>query len=469
MRVRVRLIVLLFAISAAAEFKMAPIDVPLERLEANVRTFLQQHPDDARGHYVLGRIYCIAYATASDTVGPIWDEGEGQLPETPPFVEEFLPVPEDEWAEAVKRLFDASPAPLSEEDRKRVDELIALMEDDNVAEREKAQKDLAAMGGSIVPALQELLAKGTLTAEQRGRVEEVVASVGGPLRGVARLKKAIEAYGQAVKLDPKLSLAQLGLGWCWEKAGDREKAIESYRQAYTTALAEDLARKEWSRCESGWHGSVALEAGEALAELLEDAQDDATKRERASVEAKVVQLRKLSDAGGMWITPIVVPLGGERKLTRLLDPAREVGFDLRGDGVPRRWTWLRPGTGILAWDPRGTGRIESARQLFGHYTWSIPWEHGYEPLALLDDDGNGRVEGPELRGLVLWRDADQDGVSDAGEVLPLRACGVRSLGYDARLDATGPWCPQGAAFDDGRLAPTWDWVPELRRSGDSRP
>lgn len=457
----VRATLLFVATSAVAEFIMAPTDVPLERLEVNVRTYLQQHPDDARGHYVLGRIYCIAYATASDSVGPIWEKGDGRLPETPPFVEEFLPVPEDEWAEAVKRLFDAQPAPLTVEDRKRVDDAIARMEQDDVAEREKAQKDLAAMGGSIVPTLQELLAKGTLSAEQRVRVEEVVSSVGGPLRGVARLKKAIEAYEQAAKLDPKLSLAQLGLGWCWNKAGNRGKAIEAYRLAYTTALAEDLARKEWSRCESGWHGSVALEAGEALVELLEDAHDDASKKEREVVEGSVAQLRKLSDAGGTWITPIVVPLGGERRLDDLLDRTRVVGFDLRGDGVPRRWSWVRPETGILAWDPRGTGQIASARQLFGHYTWSIPWEHGYEPLALLDDDGDGWVRGRELRGLVIWRDGDQDGVSDPGEVLPLGACGVRGLGYSAELAADGPWCPCGVERSDGSLSPTWDWIPHL--------
>jgi hypothetical protein len=173
----------------------------------------------------------------------------------------------------------------------------------------------------------------------------------------------------------------------------------------------------------------------------------------------------------MAITPLIFSMEAARPLEDLLDPSRRVRFDLAGDGRPAVWPWLRPGTALLVWDPAGTGRITSGRQLFGSVTWWVFWGHGYEPLALLDDDGDGWVAGRELAGLAVWRDRDGDGRSDPGEVIPAAQAGIARLaarpdGHYGRI----LWNPRGLATTDGRLLPTYDWTPTpLERYGDGQP
>ncbi len=57
------------------------------------------------------------------------------------------------------------------------------------------------------------------------------------------------------------------------------------------------------------------------------------------------------------------------------------------------------------------------------------WDNGYLALGALDDDGDGRLAGVELRGLSLWRDANRDDASGDGEVLPVAAYDIVALDY----------------------------------------
>lgn len=457
-----KLVPLLFlAGSVSAMFMVCPEDVPLSRLEENVAAYLAKHPDDRNAHYVLGRLYCIAYATNAEIVKDVGPGSEEELPNlTVPSIssESFLPAPSEASREEVRKRFDEEASPLSPEDEVRIRELVATMDHDDVQVREKAQADLSAMGTKILPSLRSLLEEGALSLEQKGRVESLVESLERSVFGVYCLKQAIEQYQVATTRLEDPSLAWLGLGWCWEEAGRPKEALEAYRNAFDRGIEKDLAEEDWSRYFGSWHGSAALEAGERILALSPPPGNDAEKRARAELEKKVAELRAKADAASQWITPIVVPLGEERTLTELLDPGRVVSFDLVGDGRPRRWPWIRGTTGVLAWDPRGTGKIERAQQLFGSFTWSIPWRSGYEPLAWLDDDGDGRLRGRELTGLVIWRDADQDGVSSEGEVAPLAAWGIRSLGTRGTS-----WCADGVERSDGRVRPTWDWMPRSVR------
>jgi hypothetical protein len=58
-------------------------------------------------------------------------------------------------------------------------------------------------------------------------------------------------------------------------------------------------------------------------------------------------------------------------------------------------------------------------------------ERGYQPLAALDDDGNGWLSDRELSGIGVWRDKNQDGVADPGEVIAATALRAsEELPYD---------------------------------------
>ena len=99
---------------------------------------------------------------------------------------------------------------------------------------------------------------------------------------------------------------------------------------------------------------------------------------------------------------------------------------------------------LLVYDPTHTGKITSAKQLFGSYTFGgktnkaayyqsdearTPWGDGYEALALLDTNQDGKVNGQELDPLALWFDKNRDGVSQPGEVESLSPLGVVALYY----------------------------------------
>ncbi len=148
----------------------------------------------------------------------------------------------------------------------------------------------------------------------------------------------------------------------------------------------------------------------------------------------------------------------------LLAQYRAYAAPRRIDFVPEA---LRPGTAeqerewFLVWDPGRTGQVRSGRDLFGTSTWWILFEHGFQPLAALDDNRDGWLTGGELTGLSAWRDANGNGVADPGEVRTVQELGV--VGLSVRPDPTSDGVIQsreGLILSDGRRLPLYDWMPE---------
>jgi len=112
--------------------------------------------------------------------------------------------------------------------------------------------------------------------------------------------------------------------------------------------------------------------------------------------------------------------------------------------------------------PPGTGwrrRDRCQLQMFGSVTFWIFWQDGYEALGALDDNGDGVLTGSELNGLALWNDANGNGLSDPGEVLPVQAFGITRLSCTSHIHGSGiPWNPAGVTFSDGSSRPTYDWI-----------
>lgn len=155
-------------------------------------------------------------------------------------------------------------------------------------------------------------------------------------------------------------------------------------------------------------------------------------------------------------TPVI--FGAADSVEGLLDVERTVSFDIAGDGIPRRWPWVRPTTGILVWDPANSGQITSGRQLFGSVTWWIFWNDGYRALSALDDNGDGWLSGPELDGIGVWYDRNSNGISEPGEVHPCGQAGVLRIAARAQRGPDGVLTHPGGVILGNKILPSFDWL-----------
>lgn len=263
------------------------------------------------------------------------------------------------------------------------------------------------------------------------------------------LDAAVKLYAQAVELNGKDLKARIGQAWVTAQAGKKDDAVKLYRK-----LIEDAWEKEKDLQALGLGGhTVTGEAGGYLIALLDTDKD---KDEIAALKEKAAKLAKLPRP----VTPIAVPLADGLTAADLEDPTAAVVFDADGTGVKRKWTWVTPKAAWLVYDPKGSGKVDSALQLFGSVTFWMFWPDGYAALRALDDDRDGQLTGDELKGLALWHDANGNGVSDPGEVKPLAEHGVTAVGCKVEVlkghpDGI-PYCPTGVTFTGGKTRPTFD-------------
>lgn len=181
-------------------------------------------------------------------------------------------------------------------------------------------------------------------------------------------------------------------------------------------------------------------------------------------------------------SPLVLDLSGNKAmdLIDVWDEKKLVRFDLNGDGKVVRTGWVAPEDGLLALDFNRDGLINSGRELFGEYTVRAPlenltntgktFENGFQALAMLDSNKDGRIDQKDARfsELIVWRDRNGDGISQAGEAQPLSAFDivgidlayVRSGGLDKPLTVLGNEVRLEASYQtkDGRkhlIADVW--------------
>ena len=336
------------------------------------------------------------------------------------------------------------------------------------------ERRLTALGASAEPdqrlELQAQLARVHALAYAQDRRElQVVKDGGAPFEGpgwvpaiplpitgeaLARgpqsyLARALELYAEVLAARPyDDSRLRLGYAWCLEESGETAGAVENYRAVVAAAWSREQGIKSLEYGER----TLTQEAALRLIDLLDPEKDAA---EIAALERRNAHF----DQVGRWITPLVIPLNEGLALDNLLDRDAAVAFDLDGSGMARKWRWITPHAAWLVWDPAGKGEITSGLQLFGSVTFWLFWDNGYQALAALDDDGDGRLAGAELRGLALWRDGNGDGLSGPGEVRPLADWGIAALATDPERHPAGfPYNPEGVLLGDGRTRPSYDWI-----------
>lgn len=294
---------------------------------------------------------------------------------------------------------------------------------------------------------------------------------------------AIDEIHNALKLSPEnprylLMLASLTedvATWCEERAlKPVPKALRplTYEAAKANFLWAFRAAK--ARDPKLTYGSdnaiVAREAGDGYLRLAHGKADPPpsdvnSTRTVGEVESGMQSIDRQAPKSNpndeiiTLVTPIVFSLNPTGLLDDLLAPHAVVDFDLCGYGPHQRWPWVRPTTGFLVWDPLRTGRIVSGQQLFGGYTFQLFRRDGYEALAALDDNGDGVLDGAELRGIRVWFDRNSNGRCDPGEVVDLEDLGIVAIAVHATVhEGRSPMNPTGLRLVDGQALPTWDWT-----------
>ncbi len=129
----------------------------------------------------------------------------------------------------------------------------------------------------------------------------------------------------------------------------------------------------------------------------------------------------------LYYSPLFLSLDGssiqalERTISFKFDPAeKQIGHYKR--------IKAHKAQGFLAIDLNKNGSIDDGSELFGNYTAKHSFQNGYEALeAIADQNKDKLITGTELNQLVLWQDANEDGISQSHEIQSLKQLGITQL------------------------------------------
>jgi Ca2+-binding RTX toxin-like protein len=99
-------------------------------------------------------------------------------------------------------------------------------------------------------------------------------------------------------------------------------------------------------------------------------------------------------------------------------------LDYNGDALGEKTGWVSADDALLARDDNNNGFIDGLDELFGNAT-----QTGYEELAMYDSNLDGKITSAdaEFSSLLLWRDINQNGFSEAHELQTLAQLGVTEI------------------------------------------
>jgi Ca2+-binding RTX toxin-like protein len=100
-------------------------------------------------------------------------------------------------------------------------------------------------------------------------------------------------------------------------------------------------------------------------------------------------------------------------------------FDITGDGIKEKVSWIAPNDGILVYDKNESGKIDGIDEVFGNFT-----KNGFEELKeLIDSNHDGKIDRQDelFNRLQIWNDTNGDGTTQTNELQSLKDAGVKSI------------------------------------------
>jgi len=163
---------------------------------------------------------------------------------------------------------------------------------------------------------------------------------------------------------------------------------------------------------------------------------------------------KLFDMALSWVPPrdpLVLDLDGDGIEAIGINASAPIMFDHDADGVRTATGWISPDDGFVVMDLDGNGSIDTGRELFGDNTLlpdGSKAANGFQALAQYDLNADGTINASDaaFQNLRVWRDANQDGVTQEGELASLTDLGITSISVAAQASNinlgngnTQPW------------------------------
>ncbi|MER9640591.1 DUF5801 repeats-in-toxin domain-containing protein, partial [Mesorhizobium sp. M0239] len=111
------------------------------------------------------------------------------------------------------------------------------------------------------------------------------------------------------------------------------------------------------------------------------------------------------------------------------DVSHGVQFDMNGDGAKEQLAWNTSHDGMLAVDLNHDGKIDDGTELFTPNFGGGNFASGAAALASLDSNHDGVIDHNDTAfdSLLIWKDANANGTSDAGELSHLADKGIVSI------------------------------------------
>jgi hypothetical protein len=146
-----------------------------------------------------------------------------------------------------------------------------------------------------------------------------------------------------------------------------------------------------------------------------------------------------------WSDPLVLDLDGDGFETTPLSKTPPVMFDGDADAIKNATAWIGSDDGLVVLDRNGNGSIDNGGELFGDSTILTTGPdigktaaHGFVALADLDSnlDGLFNASDAQFGAVRIWRDFNQDGLSQSDELKTLSESGVASIALASTSSAT---------------------------------
>ncbi|HEY1632250.1 MAG TPA: calcium-binding protein [Rhizomicrobium sp.] len=188
----------------------------------------------------------------------------------------------------------------------------------------------------------------------------------------------------------------------------------------------------------------SFDIANSLADLAKHAQDWANNPNVPHIPGTGTGLPHFPPA--LHVDPLALDLNGDG--VQFLDEDNSnVFFDIDLDGFKEKVSWLDPHDGFLALDSNHNGQIDGIGELFGSDS-----QNGFDVLAQYDTNHDGYIDSadPIYSSLLIWRDANSNGVSDTGELKSLSAYGI------ARIPVTA--APSTDERSGNEITGTASWV-----------